>query len=52
MLAGEGRIEVTTDAALAPGDARVEWHGGSAASVLEDRRRAVRAALAAMGLEG
>jgi len=51
-LAADPRMEVTGDAAVAPGDARVEWRGGCAESVLEDRRRAVRAALATLGLEG
>ncbi len=51
-FAADARIEVAADATLAPSDARLEWRGGSAEAVLETRRRAVRATLAALGLEG
>ncbi|MBX6374740.1 MAG: hypothetical protein IRZ13_10975 [Acetobacteraceae bacterium] len=52
LAALDARFEVAADETLAPGDARLEWRGGSAEVVMEERRRVVRAALSVLGLEG
>lgn len=44
-------VEVMEEAGIGPADARIEWRGGDAEASLEARRRAVRAALAELGLE-
>jgi len=41
--------EVAGDPAIAPGDARIEWRDGARIVSLEQRRRAVRAALQSAG---
>lgn len=43
-------LVVEGDALLAPGDARLEWRDGAQILSLEERRAAIRAALAATGL--
>lgn len=43
-------LEVEGDGTLAPGDARIEWHDGAQLLSLEQRRAAIRDALAAAGL--
>jgi hypothetical protein len=44
------RVEVEEDAAVAPGDARAEWRGGSAAALLDRRRETVAEVLTALRL--
>lgn len=46
-----GGPEVAGDAALPPGDARIEWRDGAQIISLERRRAAMRAALAAAGFQ-
>jgi hypothetical protein len=44
-------LAVEEDAALAPGDAKASWRGGSASSSLAARRAAVAGVLGALGLQ-
>ncbi|MFC0408733.1 FliH/SctL family protein [Roseomonas elaeocarpi] len=47
----EGRpLPVEADPALAPGDARIAWRGGSIAMLLEDRRASIREVLLSLNL--
>ena len=48
----DARITVTEDAALAPGDARADWRGGSAMMELARQRIMVAEVLHALGLQG
>jgi flagellar biosynthesis/type III secretory pathway protein FliH len=50
LLAGRLPWPVEPDLSLAEGDARVVWQGGEAAFRLDDRRAALRDALALLGL--
>jgi hypothetical protein len=47
----DARIAVEEDAALAPGDARASWRGGSAKALLAARRAAVAEIMGALGLQ-
>ncbi|WP_343898162.1 hypothetical protein, partial [Craurococcus roseus] len=50
-IGGRPGLAVEEDAALAPGDARASWRGGSAVSSLAARRAAVAEVLGALGLQ-
>jgi flagellar biosynthesis/type III secretory pathway protein FliH len=47
----DARIAVEEDAALAPGDARASWRGGTAKASLAARRAAVAEIMGALGLQ-
>lgn len=45
-----GAMEVESDPAMAPGDARIVWRDGAVTACLADRRAAIRETLGALGI--